>query len=57
MSKLKVLSGKTNQSSAPHKVCEEVDYGTKSGPPTERITANSTAMSESRSAINYILGV
>ena len=56
MSKPKVLGGKTDQSKAPQKVCQEVNRGVKSRPPADRITAGAIVPSKFKPAINYILG-
>ena len=48
MSKPKVPGGKSNQSRAPHRV--------EFGQPVDRITAGTATQSESRPAINYIVG-
>ena len=56
MMKLEAPSGKTNQSRAPKRYVGEVDCGVESGPPANRITACAVAPSETRPAINYILG-
>ena len=54
--KPEVLGRKTNQSKHLGRYVSEVDYGAKSGPPADIIIAGATTLSETRLAINYILG-
>ena len=56
MSKPKIHGGKTKQSRHLRRYVKEVDCGVESGQPADIITVGLTVLSESRPAINYILG-
>ena len=56
MPKPKILGGKADQSGTSQKYIRELDHGVESEQAADRITLGTAAPSESRLAINYILG-
>ena len=53
---LKFMVERLNKAGHLRRYVREVDYGAESGQPADIITAGLTVLSESRPAINYILG-